>query len=716
MKKALTYLLLLIMVTTTTHLYSYNSLTIRDPHGWQSCTGSISEAVFSVTPRGAFTEIGMYLTFSTNSQYCYSNIQDTFEVQLFFDLPKNSHIIDSWLWVGNQIVQADLIDRTQAYLTYEGIVQRRQDPSVLYKNSETQYELRVYPLAGTQTRKVKITYLVPNKFYGNKISAALPINILKTAYSKPALSIFAYEQGDMINPMLKEVPNAFNPVQGEIYKSTNVASTAYANLTALNISYNTPLVNGTYVSMYPTAGNEGYYQSVFVPSIAMNLQASKKVAIMFNSQNAGSTVSKQQMLTKAKEMLHANFVATDSFNLFFSQLSPVFASPEWLPADSATIESTFAQYNTNIIANYSNLPSLLSATINFIKDYGADGRMVLFSSSAEFGNNTAMSNDLHDDVNSLMQPYNFPIDIIDCNDQNSYNYWINNTYYHGNQYLYNALTSLTGGRLEALVAPGGSYYYLNTQSFDDATDKIFTTLNGMISAFDTHSGLTSGFCYSRIINTSGVAYFNTPVVEVGKYYGTGNFELEVNGFINAPFSQVFTTGQTWTTDERLKQFWVGNYINALEAGTLDNAIKKEISDSSMNNRVLSMFTAFLALEPSDSVQACEDCEDETGGGGNTSIDEEVQGIGIKAMPNPFTDLATLQITLPAGLSEEISIEIYNLNGQLVKSFKVNATGEETLTLQWDGTDISGQQLGAGVYLVVLKASTFTNTIKLVKAG
>ena len=126
--------------------YGYTSLRVQDPQSWYGYQGVIDTAVLSIKPKGAYFECGLYLTFSSRP---YLNNYDTFEVQLYFDLPEGSIMHDSWLWVGNQVVQARLIDRVKATLTYEGIVQRRKDPSILYKNSATQFELRVFPMAAS---------------------------------------------------------------------------------------------------------------------------------------------------------------------------------------------------------------------------------------------------------------------------------------------------------------------------------------------------------------------------------------------------------------------------------------------------------------------------------------------------------------------------------------------------------------------------------------
>jgi len=92
-------------------------------------------------------------------------------------LPENAIVDDSWLWIGKDIIKAKLMDKWTATGIYEGIVKRRKDPSILMKQSATQYELRVFPLVGNQTRKVKITYLMPITWSKINVAASLPTEV-----------------------------------------------------------------------------------------------------------------------------------------------------------------------------------------------------------------------------------------------------------------------------------------------------------------------------------------------------------------------------------------------------------------------------------------------------------------------------------------------------------------------------------------------------------
>jgi Ca-activated chloride channel family protein len=185
---------------------AYNSLTIQDPRQtWRLGQGTIEHAVVSLRPQGVYTEVGLYLTFSARGLNFTS--QDSVEVQLYFDLPEEAIVHDLWLWVDDQIMRALLMDRWSASGIYEGIVKRRRDPAILFKNSETQYELRIFPMVGSGERKIKLTYLVPAQWSATAVTSLLPAHIFRLSKSPlTAVNVLFWPAPDWQNPRVVEFP------------------------------------------------------------------------------------------------------------------------------------------------------------------------------------------------------------------------------------------------------------------------------------------------------------------------------------------------------------------------------------------------------------------------------------------------------------------------------------------------------------------------------
>ena len=48
-------------------LSAYNYLFVQDPSFWDGDTGTLEQAQFTIHPRGAYMEVGMYLTISAGN-------------------------------------------------------------------------------------------------------------------------------------------------------------------------------------------------------------------------------------------------------------------------------------------------------------------------------------------------------------------------------------------------------------------------------------------------------------------------------------------------------------------------------------------------------------------------------------------------------------------------------------------------------------------------
>jgi flagellar hook assembly protein FlgD len=162
--------------------------------------------------------------------------------------------------------------------------------------------------------------------------------------------------------------------------------------------------------------------------------------------------------------------------------------------------------------------------------------------------------------------------------------------------------------------------------------------------------------------------------------------------------------------------WHGRYIAELETSDRNNMIDQEILFESMNNRVLSIHSAFLCLEPSDTVSACQTCKDESRLVGRTDqVPVDSAGF-VKMYPNPFRDRLTMEISLEQlSSADEVVIKIFNLSGQLVFEKKEETTGRLTVTAVWNGATVNGDQVPAGQYIVMIRAGDYIMSKQIVKS-
>jgi hypothetical protein len=135
---------------------------------------------------------------------------------------------------------------------------------------------------------------------------------------------------------------------------------------------------------------------------------------------------------------------------------------------------------------------------------------------------------------------------------------------------------------------------------------------------------------------------------------------------------------------------------------------------SIDARVLSSYTAFLALEPSDTVLPCLTCLDESQFTDVESDNEPSTDSSLAAYPNPFNAQTTLRVTLPPGVRpDDVSFKIFDLLGREIATFDIGALSEGgSRTFTWNGLDRSGAPVATGVYVAVFQTPQRRHMLKL----
>jgi Secretion system C-terminal sorting domain len=165
------------------------------------------------------------------------------------------------------------------------------------------------------------------------------------------------------------------------------------------------------------------------------------------------------------------------------------------------------------------------------------------------------------------------------------------------------------------------------------------------------------------------------------------------------------------SDNTLTSYWAGQNILKLEnSNQYDNNTIQQIIENSMNNRILSRYTAFLALEPSQGGDTCRTC-DKNNTATTPTKDLTDSKFKLTASPNPFKSETVINITFETWKNNsKAKLVIYDLTGKIVKTFDLDIKqGDTELSFRWEAYD-----LPAGIYMVKFTSGAIQKTIKLVK--
>jgi hypothetical protein len=81
------------------------------------------------------------------------------------------------------------------------------------------------------------------------------------------------------------------------------------------------------------------------------------------------------------------------------------------------------------------------------------------------------------------------------------------------------------------------------------------------------------------------------------------------------------------------------------------------------------------------------------------------------VPNPFNPVTTIGYDVPAG-GGRVTIEVFDVNGRLVRTLVDGVVGEGVRSVVWDGRDAEGKEVGSGVYFCRMKAEGLEQTVKM----
>ncbi|MEA2062470.1 MAG: T9SS type A sorting domain-containing protein, partial [Gemmatimonadota bacterium] len=82
-------------------------------------------------------------------------------------------------------------------------------------------------------------------------------------------------------------------------------------------------------------------------------------------------------------------------------------------------------------------------------------------------------------------------------------------------------------------------------------------------------------------------------------------------------------------------------------------------------------------------------------------------------PNPFNPSTTIAYDIPDGKTVMVSLQVFNLRGQLLRTLVDEEKEAGTYQIQWDGKDSRGGPVSSGIYFYRIRAGDFARVRKMV---
>ena len=98
-----------------------------------------------------------------------------------FPLPADASISGFGMWIGDELVEADIVEKQRAREIYETILREKRDPGLLEWTGGNIFKARVYPILPYSEKRIKITYtqVLPLRGHQYRYSYGLQSEMLK---------------------------------------------------------------------------------------------------------------------------------------------------------------------------------------------------------------------------------------------------------------------------------------------------------------------------------------------------------------------------------------------------------------------------------------------------------------------------------------------------------------------------------------------------------
>ncbi|HEY2148577.1 MAG TPA: VIT and VWA domain-containing protein, partial [Pirellulales bacterium] len=146
---------------------------VKEPPKWlqgfegTSADESLGSLIVNIDGRNEPLAVGYHkVSVEIRDQIARTTIEESFvnssgarlEGVFHFPLPQDASISDFGMWIGNNLVEADVVEKQRAREIYETILRERRDPGLLEWTGGNIFKARVFPIEAYSEKRIKIVY------------------------------------------------------------------------------------------------------------------------------------------------------------------------------------------------------------------------------------------------------------------------------------------------------------------------------------------------------------------------------------------------------------------------------------------------------------------------------------------------------------------------------------------------------------------------------
>lgn len=661
---------------------------------------NIDEATLVIHPEGAYVEMNLYMTVSYDFNSWFFKNYNELEFLWQFNLPEDAIVHQFWYWIGDSIMQADIMDKWTAELLFNNVSNPVRNPGLLTQSfpnnaGQVAFQLRLFPIMRNEKRRFKIQYLLPGRPTGDKLRVWLPMTQLVS------------DKTPGINKLKILYKYGSDPYEPKIIGSNVLSSKNNTELQAweteipvninqfVELELPSPVQNNKpFFSTYTQSGQSFYHLAVNPPE-APKISRPRNVLFVtdFNRYNTNN-LDGDFMLSYLKESLLQAFNESDSINVIAAYDEIVSGGNRWTACSRDGIDSLFEKVMMRSFPSYNNLLPLISRAADFINTQGDSSEILFLTNTNTIDLSYDARDQLADEVVQKFKP-GTKIHFMDLDNNGYLRYNYNNGYYETQmQSFYGRITYPTSGNL----------FFLR---YNSLKQMLYSFLYDEISHYENvevQMHFQNGYAYNKHLIALHEGYYpmNTPIMQVGQLTGEFPVDITVLGKyrnITEKYTATITENDLIPGKEQIATTWYGGKIQSMLKLSYNPITVADIIDLSIRQSILTPYSGFIIFNPDENHGYCQDCNDET----KTSLNDEMEkdstlSVDVSIFPNPFNPATTISYELHD--QGHVKIIVFNILGQKVNELVDNIKNAGKYSVSFDGSKLS-----SGVYILTVSFET-----------
>jgi Ca-activated chloride channel family protein len=602
----------------------------------------------------------------------------TVEAVWIFPLPPGAVVTELYYWFNGVRYKGSIREAQEARQDYESKIRQQIDPALLEYLGDNLFKLSIAPINPNSDVRSEITYIQLLSYEFGNVDYSFLLNAVGLS-PKPLNRVSI--SGRVESPAAFKYVRSSSHGAGTAFQLVRVSDTQYTFLFGdenflpdrdLQIEFETSR-DQVQVDVFrytpdpaDSIGTDSFYAVWITPpdSIDTTEQIPKNIIFTADVSSSMEGVRIQQLKAALNAFLN-NLAPMDQFNIVTFGTTVVKFMPDLVPASAGN----------------------LAAARTFITEIGAVGltsidEALKLSLQHSFGAATANFIIFLTDGYPTWGETDVPDILANVRSRNRQGV---------NIFPFGVGEDVSKPLLLQMAAENGGYATFIAQATDITTiinnhfKRISKPILGDLAI--TIDGLITSDRYPRPLPD---LFWGSQVLQLGLYTNAGAFPVTLSGTMRGQTVKFHDTAAFDKTPGGyafVPRLWAQAKIAYLldQIGIYGEQaeLKHQIIELSLRFQILTPYTSFYS-DPD-----------------NTAVEERPAGQPAaftlhQNYPNPFNPATTIRFDLPEPGS--VTIRVYDLRGRLVRVLFSGERSAGSYSVRWDGTDLDGAEVAAGIYL------------------